>query len=39
MKTENNYFFKVSNVKKLIEVKYVTLVAYKTLIAEHFSGY
>lgn len=38
MKSENNYFFKVSNVLKLIEVKYVTLVAYKT-IAEHLRGY
>lgn len=39
MKAENNYFLKVSSVEKHIEVKYVTLVAYKTLIAEHFSGY
>lgn len=39
MKAENNYFLKVSNIQKLKEVKYVTLVAYKTLIAEHFSGY
>lgn len=39
MKAENNYFFKVSNVQKLIEVKYVTLVANKTLIVEHFGGY
>lgn len=39
MKAENNYFLKVSNVQKLIKVKYVTLVAYKTLIAEHFICY
>lgn len=39
MKAENNCFLKVSNVQKLIEVKYVTLIAYKTLIAENVSGY